>query len=142
MKNNNIVTIRKEFHRSSEARYIHRLHGVLLVLSGMSGVQAGKLLHDPTRSVSHWVSTFKKHGLKGLKDAEKSGRPTILNASQHRALEATLRKSPQEAGLEGEAWTGAHVASFINKRYHIQMTMRHCRRILRMVERKMQSKSC
>ena len=134
MKNNNIATIHKEFHRSAEARYIHRLHGVLLVLSGMSGIQAGKLLHDPTRSVSHWVSTFKKYGLDGLKDAEKSGRPTILKASQQRALEAALRKSPQEAGLVGNAWTGALVASFINKRYHVQMTIRHCRRILRSLE--------
>lgn len=134
MKSNTIATIRKEFHRTSEARYIHRLHGVFLVLSGMSCVQAGKLLDDPSRSVSYWVNSFNKHGLEGLKDGEKSGRPTVLNAGQRRALEAVLKKLPSGVGLEGDAWTGALVAAFISKRYHVQMTMRHCRRILRSVE--------
>ncbi len=136
MKTDKIATIRKEFRRSSEARYIHRLHGVLLVLSGMSGVQAGKLLHDPARSVSYWVGIFKKRGLGGLEDAEIPGRPATLNTNQQRAVEAALKKSPKEAGIEGDAWTGALVAIFINKRYRIQMTMRHCRRILRSVESK------
>ena len=134
MKTDKIAIIRKEFHRTSEARYIHRLHGVLLVLSGMSCVQAGKLLNDPTRSVSYWIHSFNKDGLNGLKDAEKSGRPAVLNAGQRRALEAVLKKSPSGVGLEGDAWTGALVAAFISKRYHVQMTMRHCRRILRSVE--------
>jgi transposase len=132
-----IATIRKEFRRSSEARYIHRLHGVLLVLSGMSSVQVGKLLHNPRRSVSIWVSKFNKYGASGLEDAEKPGRPATLNAVQERAIEAALKKSPKESGMEGDAWTGALVATFINKRYRIQMTMRHCRRILRSVESKM-----
>ena len=137
MKTDKIATIHKEFHRSSEARYIHRLHGVLLVLSGMSSVQAGRLLHHPRRSISYWVNRFKKHGPSGLEDAEIPGRPAILNAGQERAVEAAIKKSPKEAGLPGDVWTGALVATFINKRYRIQMTMRHCRRILRSVESKM-----
>ena len=139
MKTDKIATIHKEFHRSSEARYIHRLHGVLLVLSGMSSVQAGRLLHHPRRSISYWVSRFEKHGPSGLEDAEIPGRPATLNAGQERAVEAALKKSPKESGMEGDVWTGALVATFINKRYRIQMTMRHCRRILRSVESKMAS---
>jgi transposase len=136
MNDKHIAKIRKEFHRSPEARYIHRLHGVLLVLSGMTCSQAGKLLNDPRRSVSDWVSAFKKHGINGLQDAERSGRPTVLNTTQQRALQVALKKTPRENGLDGETWSGARVAEFVKNRYHIQMTMRHCRRILRVAEKR------
>jgi transposase len=129
--NNDIERIRKEFHRSEEARYIHRLHGVLLVLLGLSTVKAGKLLGVPQRTIAHWVIQFKARGLTGLQEAEKSGRPETLNAVQKKALMDALAKSPKKSGLTGAAWTGALVSSFLWKRYGIKLTVRHCYRLLR-----------
>jgi transposase len=128
---NDIKTIRKEFRRSGEARYIHRLHGVLLVLLGLSTVKAGKLLGDPQRTVAHWLIQFKQRGLKGLGDARKSGRPKILSAAQQIALMHTLAKSPKNAGLEADAWTNALVLSFVHKRYGIKLNLRHGSRLLK-----------
>jgi len=125
-----IAIIRKEFRRSEEARYIHRLHGVLLVLLGLSTVKAGKLLGDPQRTVAHWVGQWKTRGLSGLKDGEKSGRPGILNPKQREALASALAKLPADSRLKGEAWTGALVASLLKKRYGITLSPRHCHRLL------------
>jgi len=126
-----IENIRKEFHRSQEARYIHRLHGVLLVLLGLSTVKAGKLLGDPQRTIAHWVIQFKAHGLKGLEEAEKSGRPEILSPAQKAMLADVLAKSPKASGLKADVWTGALISSFLRKRWGIKLTVRHCYRLLR-----------
>jgi transposase len=126
-----IATIRKEFRRSEEARYIHRLHGVLLVLLGLSTVKAGKLLGDPQRTVAHWMAQWKAHGLDGLKDAEKTGRPGALDAKQKEALTSALVKSPKEFGYDGETWTGEIVASLLNKRYGITLSPRQCFRVVK-----------
>jgi transposase len=127
---NDVKIIRKEFRRSDEARYIHRLHGVLLVLLGLSTIKAGKLLGDPQRTIAHWVNQFREHGLKGL-NGEKMGRPEILSSAQKKTLMNALAKSPQNSGVKADAWTGARVSSFLHKRYGIKLTLRHCYRLLR-----------
>jgi len=127
---NDIKSIRKEFHRSEEARYIHRLHGVLLVLLGLSTVKAGKLLGDPQRTIAHWVIQFRARGLKGLEEVEKSGRPETLSLAQKKILANALAKSPKDTGMNADTWTGAVVSSFLRKRCGVKITVRHCYRIL------------
>jgi transposase len=126
---NDIEIIRNEFRRSEEARYIHRLHGVLLVLLGLSTVKAAKLLGDPQRTIAHWVIQFREHGLKGLY-GEKVGRREILNSTQKDLLMAALAKSPKDFGLKGDKWTGAFVSSFMRKNCSVKLTMRQCHRLL------------
>ena len=133
--NDAIAIIRREFRRSEEARYVHRLHGVLLVLLGSSTVKAGELLDVPQRTIAHWVIAFRKRGIDGLIEAEKPGRPAALNPRQQKTLVAVLKKSPADVGLVGNRWTGARVAEFLRKRHGIHLTMRHCRRLLRACER-------
>ena len=49
------IALRNEILRSEEARYDHRLHGVLLVSQGMSCYEVGKKFgHDPT-TIQRWV---------------------------------------------------------------------------------------
>ena len=131
---NTIGAIHKEFRRSKESRYIHRLHGVLLVMSGMSRAQAGELLGVPLRTIASWVNMFNKYGLDGLHDGEKSGRPTSLDNKQKQLLKAALKKSPEDFGLNGSVWTGLLVSEFLNKQCGVKFTMRHSRRILRSLD--------
>src|ERR1700744_2188747 len=129
--NKDIKTIRAEFRRSEEARYIHRVHAVLLVLLGLSTVKAGKLLGDPQRTVAHWTIQFQKHGLEGLREAEKSGRPEKLGVEQKKALLDVLAKTPKVSGLDRNSWTGALVSSYLAKHYGLSLTVRQCTRILK-----------
>jgi transposase len=131
MMNKDIKIIRTEFRRSSEARYIHRLHGVLLVLLGLSTVKAGKLLGDPQRTVAQWVIQFKKQGLDGLRGAEMAGRPAKLSLAQKEALFNALTKSPKDSGLDGDRWTNVLVSSLLAKRFGVTLTVRQCTRLLR-----------
>jgi transposase len=88
-------------------------------------------LGDPQRTVAHWVIQFKARGLHGLRDAEKCGRPGKLSPARKKALSNSLAKSPKEAGLNADAWTGTILASFLRKRFGVTLTPRHCFRLLR-----------
>lgn len=132
-------TIRKEFRRTAEARYIHRLHAVLVVLKGLSTVAAGKLLGDPQPSISRWVTQFRKHGPTSLRDREKPGRPSALNPIQMKSFALALRKAPSAAGLEGKAWTGVLVCIFLKKRFGVRLTIRHSRRLLKSFQNRTRS---
>ena len=127
---NDIEIIRAEFRKSDEARYIHRLHGVLLVLLGLSTVKAGELLGDPQRTVAHWVGQFKERGLDGLRDADKPGRPGTLTEAQRAAVAKALSKPPGESGFDADSWTNALLASLLKKRYSVTLSARQCSRLI------------
>jgi transposase len=135
MTSHPIKLLHREFRRSPEARYIHRLHGVLLVTGGLSAIQAGKLLRVSQRTVAHWVKRFGEQGLDGLWEAPKSGRPATISSAVLRSLHRALAKPPQRAGLAADTWTGLLVSQFLRRRHGVQLTMRHGRRLLRAYER-------
>ena len=61
-----LLVLQDEIRRSEEARYDHRLHGVLLVAQGMSAPQVAEFLGDGTRTVEYWVKHLNAEGLSGL----------------------------------------------------------------------------
>jgi len=91
-----ILGLQDEIRRSAEARYDHRLHGLLLVAQGMSGHEVARLLGDSPRTVAYWVSRFEEEGLAGLVDAERSGRPRRLTEPQIQIIDAALRQQPAD----------------------------------------------
>ena len=96
-----ILGLQDEIRRSEESRYDHRLHGVLLVAQGMTCPEVGKLLGDAPRSVEYWVRGFERSGLAGLREGERSGRPSRLNEKQLREINSALLRMPRDMGLGG-----------------------------------------
>jgi transposase len=73
------AAVQQEILRSEEARYDHRLHGILLVCSGFSPGQVAKLFGHSPRTVQSWVHRFEKSGFAGLEDNPRPGRPPRLD---------------------------------------------------------------
>src|SRR4051812_950760 len=96
---NVIFGLQDEIRRSQEARYDHRLHGVLLVAQGMNCCQVAELLGDAPRTVAYWVEKFEQKGLAGLQEGARSGRPSKLDADQLADLQWVLRGKPRDVGL-------------------------------------------
>lgn len=134
MEVSEIENIQAEFRRSDEAKYIHRLHGVLLVLGGLSTVKAAALLHEPQRTVAEWMKRYRQGGVSGLRDAAKSGRPSLLSSKELSALKKALKQSPAKLGLAGDTWTGELLSEYVKQQFRIEMTIRNSRRILRKLE--------
>jgi transposase len=70
---NVIFGLQDEIRRSQEARYDHRLHGVLLVAQGMNCCRVAQLLGDAPRTVAYWVEKFEQKGVAGLQEGARSG---------------------------------------------------------------------
>src|SRR5215470_6209857 len=87
--------LQDEIRRSEEARYDHRLHGILLVAQGMTSPEVAKLLGDAPRTVQYWVKRFEQDGLAGLVDKERPGRPTFLSEPQLEEINRVLRQTPR-----------------------------------------------
>ena len=70
------IAIQQEIVRSDESRYDHRLHGLLLITAGQSSQEVATLFGEDRRTVQRWINTFEAHGLDGLREGERPGRPS------------------------------------------------------------------
>ena len=60
------IALQQEISRSEEARYDHRLHGLLLVTAGQSYWQIAELFGENGTTVQRWVRRFEQGGSGGL----------------------------------------------------------------------------
>ena len=86
-----VLGLQDEIRRSGEARYDHRLHGVLLVAQGMNCCRVAALLGDAPRTVEYWVRRFEEKGLAGLQGGPRPGRPGRLNPQQVAEIQGALQ---------------------------------------------------
>jgi len=126
-----VLGLQDEIRRSSDSRYDHRLHGVLLVAQGMTAPEAGKLLGDSPRTVQYWIDSFEREGLTGLTDQEKTGRPSRLTEKELAIIDNTLRDSPSKVGMPNNLWDGKTLSAFIKKRFSVDIKVRQCQRLFR-----------
>lgn len=126
-----ILALQDEIRRSQEARYDHRLHGILLVAHGKSCAEVAQLLGDSPRTVQYWIRRFEAEGLSGLVEDQRSGRPARLSAEQLQEIEAALRSSPTEVGLPVNLWDGKALSEFIQQRFGVNLGVRQCQRLFR-----------
>jgi transposase len=129
-----VLGLQQEIQRSEESRYDHRLHGVLLVAQCMTCPEVARLLGDAPRSVEYWVHRYDQRGLAGLREGERSGRPSRLNEKQVREVNRVLRAKPTEVGMRVNLWDGKTLSAWIEKTYGVQMGVRQCQRLFRQLE--------
>jgi transposase len=125
------VAIQQEISRSEESRYDHRLHGLLLVTTGQSCREVARLFGEDASTVQRWVRRFEDHGLEGLREGERPGRPRQLDDGQRRQVAADLRRSPRAFGLAANLWDGPLLAEHLRRRFGIKLGVRQCQRLFR-----------
>lgn len=125
------VAIQQEIARSDESRYDHRLHGLLLLTGGQTCQQIADLFGEDRRTVQRWVKRFEEHGLDGMREGERVGRPACIDAKQWAALEKDLRRSASDFGHVGHLWDGKLLSAHLKQRYRIDLGVRQCQRIFR-----------
>jgi transposase len=99
------IAVQQEILRSEESRYDHRLHGVLLVCSGLSCPEVAKLLGHGPRTIQYWVRRFERSG-----------------------VAVDLRCSPREFGYSQNLWDSKLLSHHFSKQYGVQLGERQCRR--------------
>ncbi len=128
---NMIMALQDEIRRNDASRYDHRLHGVLLVAQGLTCPRVCQLLGDSPRSVVNWVQRFETHGLAGLSEGQRSGRPSRLSDRQLNQVEAALRSSPTQFGLSTQMWDGPTLSAYLDQEHGVKLKARQCQRLFR-----------
>jgi transposase len=129
-----VLQLQEEIRRSHEARYDHRLHGVLLVAQGMTCPEVARALGDAPRTVQYWLRRFEEEGLEGLAEADRPGRPRTLNQTQLVKVGKALRSTPNKHGLTGNLWDGKTLSAFIAESFGIELGVRQCQRLFRQLD--------
>lgn len=130
-RENMILALQDEIRRNDVSRYDHRLHGVLLVAQGITCPKVAEILGDSPRTVVNWVRSFEAHGLAGLSEGDRSGRPSRLSADHLAKVEVALRLSPTEFGLSSHLWDGPTLSEYLRREHGIQLKVRQCQRLFR-----------
>jgi len=123
------VALQEEILRSAEARYDHRLHGVLLVSRGLTCYEVAEHLGQNPVTVQRWVKRFNADGFAGLLEGERPGRPSRISPEQWLELEQVLRRSPRLLGYGQNLWDGKLLSHHLRELYNLQLEVRQCQRI-------------
>lgn len=122
-----ILGLQDEIRRSEEARYDHRLHGLLLIARGLTAGQVALHFGESRTAVWGWIKRFNEHGLAGLSDGERTGRPPRLDERQLKEIDRALRAAPPGGGL----WDGITLSAHIRSAHGVRLGVRQCQRLFR-----------
>ena len=136
LKIKNAKRIEEQIHQylknSDEARFIHRLHGVLLLLNSEENncTTIASLFKNSPRSLSNWVHSINQSGdIEILRDRPRKGRTPRLDDNQLQHLKAVLQEHPSRFELSANIWDGKALAHYIKKKFSVTLQVRQCQRL-------------
>ena len=119
-----LLRLSKEAERDGAYRVAKRLQAVLLNSQGRTSGELAEVLQAPRSKVSEWLARYQAHGVEGLLEGQRSGRPAELTVSVWGTASPTggglaMPRGPGRRGQFGDALNrsisqaGQHVAEII-----------------------------
>jgi transposase len=136
--------IRTYLRSSPEARFIHRLHALLLLMENEHSncANIGKLFDNSPRSIASWVHKVNRTGdIEALRDKEKTGRKSRLTDRQIEKIDKAFRQPPAKAGLNIKKWSGEALSGYIKREFGIVLNVRQCQRLIQKLEHDLRGNS-
>ena len=126
--------IQQYFRKNEEAKFIHRLHGILLKIDnkGNDCETIAKLFGQSSRTISNWINKVNETGdIEVLRDKIKPGRSTKLSDRQCLEIKNALQKPPELSGISANMWDGKSLSFYIEKEFKIVLGVRQCQRLFK-----------
>jgi transposase len=123
----NPAGVRRDF----DALEQRRMAAVRLLRQGLSQSEVARQMDVHRQSVSRWARELEEAGVRGLRKAERTGRPPKLSPAQLRDIERALKRGPEAFGYTTWLWTAARVRDLIEYRTGVRYHEDHVWRILR-----------
>lgn len=124
--------------QKAERRLVFRAQIIwFLAEEGLTEHQAATRLGTTEKTVRKWRDRFRRHGLKGLEDAPRSGRPNRYSTGQRCEVIAMACDNPQNYGYQGqERWTYDTLTEAVNRCAGISMSRSSVVRTLEAIDLK------
>lgn len=75
-----LIELRRQAQKDKAPRVVLRIQGILLSLDGCSTGEIAQRLKIHRSTVPTWIEHWNQHGLEGLWEGHRSGRPSGLQA--------------------------------------------------------------
>jgi transposase len=125
-----LTRLRKQAEREGAYRVAKRLQAVVLNSEGRTSGELAEILKAPRSRVSEWLSLYAAHGVEGLLEGQRAGRPRMLTESQQEQLTDLLDRGPVAYGLDVGVWTSPLIAWVIKEEFGIPYHPGHVRKML------------
>src|SRR5258708_34956488 len=99
--------------RTAQARQVERAKVVLAALQGEGVGAIAQRFHLSPATVYLWLHRFEGHGLAGLADQPRGGRPPTDTREQVSTSVATALTDPQRLGQGGRSWTRNRLTAYL-----------------------------
>lgn len=125
-----LVRLSKEAERDGAYRVAKRLQAVVLNSEGRTSGELSGILKAPRSKVSEWLARYQAHGIEGLLEGYRSGRPAELTPQQREQLGDILDSGPVAYGLDTSIWTSPMIAWVIEEEFGVSYHPGHVRKLL------------
>jgi transposase len=112
---------RRARSRTLCAGRVKRAQLVLLAVGGHTAEGIAGILRLHARTARFWLKRFNAHGLAGLEESARPGRPPIYPAAQVGAVIAAALTRPADLGLPFASWTLDRLAAYLSETKGIAM---------------------
>lgn len=107
--------------RSDEVRLVERAQIVLALADGVRPSHVAARLRCSRPKVYLWLKRFNAHGLAGLQDDGRSGRPATYTPDEVSVVIATALTKPQDLEQPFASWTLDRLQTYLNEQKGIPM---------------------
>lgn len=125
-----LVRLSKEAEREGVYRVAKRLQAVVLNSRGRTSGELAEILQAPRSKVSEWLARYEEHGVEGLLEGQRSGRPGQLTREQRKQLGDILDSGPVAYGLDTGIWTSPMIAWVLEEEFGVHYHPGHVRKLL------------
>ena len=126
-----MIRLSKEAQRDGAYRVAKRLRAVVLNSEGRG--ELGGILKAFRSKVSEWLAGYEAHGIEGLLEGRRSGRPPPLSAAQREQLGDILDRGPVACGLDNGLWASPMIAWVTEEEFGVRYHPGHVRKLLHRV---------
>lgn len=125
-----LARLSKEAERDGAYRVAKRLRAIVLNSEGHTSGELAEMLQAPRSKVSEWLQRYQTHGIDGLLEGYRSGRPAALSEEQQQQLGDILDSGPVAYGLDIGIWTSPMIAWVIQEEFGVHYHPGHVRKLL------------
>jgi transposase len=126
-----VEQLRAAAARETDARIVRRILAIAMVLAGYSRQAAAEAQAMERQTLRDWIIRYNEHGLEGLADRPRPGRPALLNAEQEALLDGWVEQGPDLAKDGVVRWRRFDLCERIRQQFGVTMHERSVGKILR-----------
>jgi transposase len=126
-----LPTLETFLKQTKEARVFRRAQAVRAVVKGQRLQTVSDTLHFTYSALRKWVHRFASHGVQGLQDRPRPGRPPKVTGALAHHLDRLVDQDPLQHGSSHSQWSCQELATVLAHQTGVQLSRESVREVLK-----------